>query len=98
MARIDGFGMDVEILTMAKRLDYRIVEVPVHWHAVGHSHVRPIRDSAVMAGEVLRASAHWTSSRVHNEALLPIAGDDALRGDGYGSGGSLQRNQQQNHG
>ena len=29
--RLDGFGFDVEVLFIARRLDYRTVEVPVRW-------------------------------------------------------------------
>jgi dolichyl-phosphate beta-glucosyltransferase len=32
--RLEGFGFDVEILFIAKRLGYRVVEVPVRWNDV----------------------------------------------------------------
>jgi glycosyltransferase involved in cell wall biosynthesis len=31
---LDGFGFDVELLYIARRLGYRTVEVPVHWNDV----------------------------------------------------------------
>ena len=67
LSRQDGFAFDVEVLTIARRLDYRIVEVPVHWHSVAHSHVRPLRDSAKMTGDVVRASMHWRGRRLHTQ-------------------------------
>ncbi len=30
--RLDGFGFDVEVLFIARRLGYRVVEVPVRWN------------------------------------------------------------------
>jgi len=38
-------GFDVEILFMARKWGYQIVEVPVHWSYGAESKVHPIRDS-----------------------------------------------------
>ena len=38
-------GFDIEVLFIAKRLGYRIQEVPVEWHYVETRRVSPIRDS-----------------------------------------------------
>ena len=32
--RLDGFGFDVEVLYIAVRLGYRVLEVPVRWNDV----------------------------------------------------------------
>src|SRR5581483_2629957 len=37
--RLDGFGFDVEVLFIAKRLGYRTVEVPVRWNDVAGTKV-----------------------------------------------------------
>jgi glycosyltransferase involved in cell wall biosynthesis len=37
--RLDGFGFDVEVLYIAKRLGYRTVEVPVRWNDVAGTKV-----------------------------------------------------------
>ena len=37
---IDGFGFDVEILYIARKLGYCAAEIPVVWRDVGASHVR----------------------------------------------------------
>ena len=52
--KIDGWAFDVEILYIARRRGYRIVEVPIHWHYGEGSRVSPIRDSINMLIEVLR--------------------------------------------
>lgn len=49
--RVTGF--DVEVLYLARRLGYRVAEVPVHWEHVSGSKVRPLLDSFRMFGDVL---------------------------------------------
>lgn len=44
----DGFGFDIEILYIARRLGYRIAEVPVRWRHIGQSKVRLVRDALRM--------------------------------------------------
>jgi len=41
---IDGWSFDLEILALASRLGYRVVEVGVEWHDDRRSRVRPFRD------------------------------------------------------
>jgi len=53
-ARIDRFAYDVEILAMAKKKGYRIVEVPVRWINSPGSKVNPIFDSLQMLFDLLR--------------------------------------------
>src|SRR6185295_19625687 len=43
-ATIDGWGFDLEVLAMARRLGHRIAEVPVFWHDDRRSRVRPLHD------------------------------------------------------
>ncbi len=40
LSRVHGWGFDVEILALAKRLGYRIKEIPVHWVDVAGSKVK----------------------------------------------------------
>ena len=51
---IDGWAFDVELLYIARRRGYRIVEVPIDWYYGKGSRVSPLRDSLNMAREVLR--------------------------------------------
>jgi dolichyl-phosphate beta-glucosyltransferase len=46
--RLDGFGFDAEVLWLARRLGYRITEVPIVWRDDRRSNVRLIRDSGGM--------------------------------------------------
>lgn len=44
--RLDGFGFDVEVLFIARRLGCRIVEVPVRWNDVAGTKVSLVRGLA----------------------------------------------------
>jgi dolichyl-phosphate beta-glucosyltransferase len=50
--KIDGWAFDVEILHIAQRRGYRLVEVPIHWYYGAGSRVSPLRDSWDMLREV----------------------------------------------
>ncbi|HID89599.1 MAG TPA: glycosyltransferase family 2 protein [Anaerolineae bacterium] len=52
--RIDGWAFDVEVLYIALRRGYRIVEVPINWYYGEGSRVHPVRDSINMLREVFR--------------------------------------------
>ena len=51
---IDGFGFDVEILFLARKRGYRVVEVPITWRHVPASRIDPLRDTIRMLTDVLR--------------------------------------------
>jgi dolichyl-phosphate beta-glucosyltransferase len=54
LARIDGFAFDVEILVIARRLGYRVKEIPVCWTNSPQSKVRPLRDLSRVIGDLLK--------------------------------------------
>ena len=49
-----GFGFDVEILFIAQKRCYRIVEVPINWYYMRNSRVSPVSDSVRMFREILQ--------------------------------------------
>jgi dolichyl-phosphate beta-glucosyltransferase len=51
---LDGFAFDVEALFLARRLGYRVVEVPVRWLDSSESRVRPVRDGFRMLCDLVR--------------------------------------------
>ncbi len=59
--RVTGF--DVEVLYIARRRGYNIVEVPVFWKHVAGSKVQPFPDSVRMFADVLRV--RWNAIRGH---------------------------------
>ena len=51
---MDGFGFDVEVLFIAQRKGYRILEVPIDWCHVSNSRIDPVKDTLKMVRDVLR--------------------------------------------
>lgn len=51
---LDGWAFDVELLVIARKLGYRIVEVPVHWENSPDSKVQMLRDGPGMLRDLLR--------------------------------------------
>ena len=51
---INGWAFDVELLFIAQKRGYKIVEVPITWHYRAHSKIKPLKDSINMLVETLR--------------------------------------------
>jgi len=58
VARIDGYGFDLELLYVARRRNYRIAEVPINWTDQPGSKVRVVRDGLRMFRELLAVRRH----------------------------------------
>ena len=52
-AEQDGFAFDVELLYLANRLGFPIVELPINWADRGESRVNLLVDPIKMFGSVL---------------------------------------------
>jgi dolichyl-phosphate beta-glucosyltransferase len=52
--RIDGFGFDVEVLYLARRLGFGVRVVPLRWEHKENSRVAPVADTLGMLSDVLR--------------------------------------------
>lgn len=51
---LDGWTFDVEVLFLARRKGYQIVEVPIPWTHASGSRVRLVRDSLAMLTDLVR--------------------------------------------
>jgi glycosyltransferase involved in cell wall biosynthesis len=51
---IDGWGFDVEVLFIALRHGYKLIEVPITWYYRPQSRINPFQDSINMVLEVLK--------------------------------------------
>lgn len=51
---VKGFGFDVEVLYLAKKLGYNIAELPVEWHNDERTKVNPIIDPIKMLIDISR--------------------------------------------
>ena len=58
---IDGWGFDVEVLFIALKHGYRLIEVPITWYYKPQTKINPIRDSINMVMEVMRV--RWNGWR-----------------------------------
>jgi glycosyltransferase involved in cell wall biosynthesis len=54
LARTDGWGFDLEVLALAKKLGYSIAEVPVSWTDDRRTRIHPLRDAWRITREYLR--------------------------------------------
>ena len=74
---IDGWAFDVELLFIALRRDYVVVEVAVGWYYGEDSRSSPVRDTINMIREVLRIRySGWTGRdgrTRHNSTAMPRA-------------------------
>jgi glycosyltransferase involved in cell wall biosynthesis len=57
--RLDGWTFDVEILYVALRRGYRIIEIPIPWYYNPGSRVRVVRDSLTMFTDLFRIRRNW---------------------------------------
>jgi dolichyl-phosphate beta-glucosyltransferase len=51
---IDGWAFDVELLFVAQKRGYKIIEVPITWYYKDHSKIKPFMDSINMLVETIR--------------------------------------------
>ncbi len=49
----DGWAFDVEILFLARKLGFRVAEVPIDWYYEERSKINPLRDSVRMFQEAI---------------------------------------------
>jgi dolichyl-phosphate beta-glucosyltransferase len=55
---IDGFGFDVEVLYIARKMRLGITEVPISWYYSPSSRVDPVRDTIRMFRDVLEVRSN----------------------------------------
>jgi len=56
---LDGWTFDVEVLFIALKRGYKIVEVPIPWYYIPGSRVRLLRDTLAMFSDLLRIRVNW---------------------------------------
>ena len=55
---LHGWSFDIEVLYIARRRGYRIVEIPIHWYHFSDSKVSVLRDSIHMIRDIFRIHAN----------------------------------------
>jgi dolichyl-phosphate beta-glucosyltransferase len=57
--KVEGFAFDVEILFLARRLGYKIREVPVRWRESEGTRVEALRDALRMLRDIVKFRLAW---------------------------------------
>jgi dolichyl-phosphate beta-glucosyltransferase len=70
--RMDGFSFDVEVLLMARRGGYRVVEVPVNWEHQPGSRVNLATDSLAMARDLFVIRSHLVRGHYDEPHVAPL--------------------------
>ena len=65
---IFGWTFDVEALFIARKLGFKIVEIPIHWHHHPHSTVKLLRDSFEMGFDLLKIRLNDLRGRYRAES------------------------------
>ena len=55
---LDGWGFDVEVLYLARRIGCRVAEIPVRWSHSADSKIRPLRAGLEVLRDTLRIRLH----------------------------------------
>jgi dolichyl-phosphate beta-glucosyltransferase len=71
VARIDGYGFDLEVLYVAQQRGYRIAEVPINWADQPGSKVRVFRDGLAMVREMLAVRRNNADGLYATQRLTP---------------------------
>jgi len=67
---LHGWTFDVEVLFIARRMGYRVVEVPIPWYYNAESKIRVLRDSYAMFADLIRIRLNARRG-VYNGAPAP---------------------------
>jgi dolichyl-phosphate beta-glucosyltransferase len=55
---LHGWSFDIELLYIARRHGYHIVEIPIHWHHFSDSKISALRDAVRMIRDIFRIHAN----------------------------------------
>lgn len=96
LSETDGFAMDVELMVLAKILEYDVVEVPIRWKERPGSTVRLVHDPVFMALDVVRTQIRLAArnkrlveSRRRSSGVLGLNPDDARRSSSWATSGHV---------
>ncbi|MGC2708522.1 MAG: dolichyl-phosphate beta-glucosyltransferase [Candidatus Sulfotelmatobacter sp.] len=73
LQQIERWGFDPEILFLARKLGFQVVEVPVRWGHVGGTRINPLLDGSRMFQEMLRIRWNSLSGKYNGASERPAA-------------------------
>jgi dolichyl-phosphate beta-glucosyltransferase len=56
---LSGIGFDIELLFVAKKRNYTILEIPINWYFSAESRMRLVDDSLAAIGEIMQIRRNW---------------------------------------
>jgi glycosyltransferase involved in cell wall biosynthesis len=56
-----GWSFDIELLFLARKKGYEIIEIPIDWYYAEMSHVKPVRDALRLIADIIKI--RWRSFR-----------------------------------
>ena len=77
--RIDGFSFDAEVLFLADRLGFRVVELPVQWVDAPGSTVRPLKTAIAFLFDIVRIRMAALTGRYSVTAATTTEPEPGLR-------------------
>ena len=80
LQQIERWGFDPEILFLARKFGFRVVEVPVRWGHVGGTRINPLLDGSRMFQEILRIRWNSISGKYSGAAELSAAAVETVPG------------------
>jgi len=73
LQRIEGWGFDPEILFLARRLGFKVAEVPVSWGHDNRTRIHPLADGSRMVLEMLRIRWYALTAKYGDDLAIPSA-------------------------
>ena len=56
--QIDGWAFDVEVLYIARKRGYKIIEIPIHWYFNPETKLSPFKDAVSMIADIARVKRY----------------------------------------
>jgi hypothetical protein len=60
---LDGWAFDIEVLFLAEKAGYRIVEIPIDWYYRSESKVSALQDALRMVSDIFRIRSNMRRGR-----------------------------------
>ncbi len=77
LQRIDGYMFDVEILTLANRMGYRIKQVPIRWRDDADSRLQLLSGNLRNVKDIFRIRRYWRRNAPVPAAVAAAASEDS---------------------
>ncbi len=76
VSRINGIGFDIELLYLAKKRGYNIVEVPINWYYNADTRMRLVQDSLAIFEEMFEIRRNWNKGLYAKSASAVLVEQD----------------------